>query len=77
MQELVAALQKGSSSGKQVAAVLLWQMLTVPATASTNPAVAGVCMASAGFLPGISWALHASSWAAAGLIQALTHEGHR
>ena len=77
MQELVAALHKGTPSGKHAAAVLLWQLLTVPASANMDPAMAGMCMSCEGLVPGLSWALHASSWAAAGLIQALTHDNHR
>lgn len=73
----MSALQRGSDFGKQQAGLLLWQLLNVAATASTNPAVAAQCAASDSLVPGISWALHAQSSAAAGIVQALTYDGHR
>lgn len=77
VQELLSALQRGNESGKQQTGLLLWRLLNAGATASTNPAVAAQCAASNDLVPGISWALHAQSWAAAGIVQALTYDGHR
>ncbi|CAL8467717.1 g7255 [Coccomyxa elongata] len=77
VQELLSVLQRGNESGKQQTGLLLWRLLNAGATASTNPAVAAQCAASHDLVPGISWALHAQSWAAAGIVQALTYDGHR
>ena len=77
VQELLGALQRGNESGKQQAALLLWQLLNAASAASTNPALAAQCAASNDLVPGISWALHAQSWAAAGIVQALTYDDHR
>ena len=77
MQGLVAALQRGEDAGKQRVALLLWEMLHVPAAGSTNTVVASQCASSETLVPGISWALHAGSSAAAGVMQALVHDNHR
>ena len=77
MQGLVTALQGGEGAGKQRAALLLWQMLHVPAAVGTSAVVASQCASSDALVPGISWALHAESSAAAGVVQALVHDNHR
>ena len=77
VQGLVTALQGGEGAGKQRAALLLWQMLHVPAAVGTSAVVASQCASSDALVPGISWALHAESSAAAGVVQALVHDNHR
>ena len=77
VQGLVTALQGGEGAGKQRAALLLWQMLHVPAAVGTSAVVASLCASSDALVPGISWALHAESSAAAGVVQALVHDNHR
>lgn len=77
MQGLVAALQRGEDAGKQRAALLLWELLQVPGSGSTNTAVVSLCASSEGLVPGISWALHAGASAAAGVLHALVHDNHR
>ena len=76
-QGLLTALQRGEGAGKQRAALLLWQMLHVPAAVGTSAVVASQCASSDALVPGISWALHAESSAAAGVVQALVHDNHR
>ena len=73
----MAALQKGEGAGKQRSALLLWEMLHMPAASAVNSSVAAQAAASDALVPGISWALHAGVSAAAGVVQALTHDNHR
>ena len=73
----MAALQKGEGAGKQRSALLLWEMLHVPAASAVNLSIAAQAAASDALVPGISWALNASASAAAGVVQALTHDNHR
>ncbi len=77
VQELVLALQQSSPPGKQAAALLLWELLCAPGSADTDSHMATLCGGHDGLVPGLSWALHASCWGAAGLTQALTHESHK
>lgn len=74
-------MQEGVAGGKQQAVLLLWRLLMAPAAPpaqlSTNPAMAALCIEHDGLMRGISWALFADSWAAAGVLQALTHDSLR
>jgi hypothetical protein len=73
----VRALQQSSPAGKQHAALALWELLYVPASQSVSPHMATLVAGQDSLVPGLSWALDASCWAAAGLIQALTCEPHK
>lgn len=66
-----------SMGGKQEAARLLWELLCVQATSSSNTVVASALAASPELLRSLSWGLHAGAWGAAGIIQALTHDSPR
>lgn len=77
-QELVVTLEQSSPPGKQSAALLLWELLCVPGSADTDAHMATLCAGGPdGLVRGLSWALHASRWGAAGIVQALTHESHK
>lgn len=74
----MGALQHSSHGGRQRAALALWQLLCPPgATDGVSMHTATLMAGHGALVSGLSWALDASCWGAAGLIQALTYDPHK
>jgi hypothetical protein len=79
MQVLLSSMQQSTvdQAGKQDLARLLWELLCTRATVGVSIGMAGLLSSSPDLLRSMSWALHAGAWAAAGIVQVLTHDSQR